>query len=141
AGGLRMPGERLADVEDPHARGLYERVLAEEGLAPERMAVEHLAGFRLKGEDRPLIVQPAHLRVRPPEEDALNRGAAAVRVRVALPRGSYATLIVKRLFAGAVGEGREQREARAAPRRPRFEGPRERDDGARDHGSHDRRWR
>ena len=94
------------DVTDPDARRLYERVLANEELAPERMAVE-VKGFHLKGEEREVFVRPTHLRVRPPEFDNLNPGLWCVRVRFELPRGSYATLVVKRLFAGAVGEAQE----------------------------------
>jgi tRNA(Glu) U13 pseudouridine synthase TruD len=83
-------------------------------------------GFHLKGEERALIVRPAHLRVRPPEPDGLNRGFSAVRVRFELPRGSYATLIVKRLFAEAVGEGRARDEARDLPRAGPLHPPRPR---------------
>lgn len=114
---LRMPGERLEDVSDPHARALYEAILADERLRPEQMAVD-VKGFHLKGEDRELLVRPAHLRVRPPELDNLNPGFSAVRVRFELPRGSYATLIVKRLFAEPVGERREREEAKRAGRAP-----------------------
>jgi tRNA pseudouridine13 synthase len=112
---LPLAGERLEGVDDPAVRKLYEAVLHEEGLAPERMAAD-VKGFHLKSEPRPLIVRPAHLRVRPPEPDNLNPGFEAVRVRFELPRGSYATLIVKRLFAEAVGERREREERRAAER-------------------------
>src|SRR5688572_21310804 len=109
---LRLPGERLADVDDPRERALYEKVLAEEELAPERMAAA-VPGFHLKGEERELFLRPAHLRVRPPEEDNLNPGSGAVRVRFELPRGGYATLVVKRLFAESVGEHREREAIRA----------------------------
>ncbi|MSR62752.1 MAG: tRNA pseudouridine(13) synthase TruD [Planctomycetes bacterium] len=107
----RLPGEQLADVTEPAQRARFERVLAEEKLAPEQMAVA-IPGFHLKGEERELILRPAHLRVRPPEPDALNPGLDAVRVRFELPRGSYATLVVKRLFAESVGEHKEREEAR-----------------------------
>jgi tRNA pseudouridine13 synthase len=121
-GTLRLPGERLADVVDARERALYERVLAEEQLAPERMATL-VPGFHLKGEERELLLRPAHLRVRPPEPDNLNPGAAAVRVRFELQRGGYATLVVKRLFAEALGERREREAARvereAVERTPR----------------------
>jgi tRNA pseudouridine13 synthase len=129
---LRLPGERLTDVADPGERALYERVLAEEELAPERMAVEGVPGFHLKGEEREVFLRPAHLRVRPPEDDALNRGAFAVRVRFELPRGSYATLVVKRLFAEGVGERREREEECA--RRRAAEGPPEDRPEARSNG-------
>lgn len=121
---LRLPGERLEDVSDPGERQLYQQVLAEEGLAPEQMAVAGVGGFHLKGEPREIFVRPTHLRVRPPEPDLMNRGYSAVRIRFELPRGSYATLIVKRLFAEAVGARREREEAREREGPPRADGPR-----------------
>jgi tRNA pseudouridine13 synthase len=120
-GSLRLPGERLEDVVDARERALFDAILREEGLAPERMGVA-VPGFQLKGEERELILRPAHLRVRPPEEDNLNPGAWAVRVRFELPRGGYATLVVKRLFAESVGERREREAERAARRE--LDGPR-----------------
>jgi tRNA pseudouridine13 synthase len=113
---LSLPGERLEGVSDERALALYRSVLEAEQLAPERMAVA-VPGFHMKAEERELLVRPAHLRVRPPEPDADNRGFFAVRVRFELPRGSYATLVVKRLFAESVGEHRE----REAARQERFE--------------------
>lgn len=112
---LRLPGERLEDVTEPELRRLYERVLAAEELAPERMAAS-VRGFHLKGEERAILVRPAHLRVRPPERDNLNPGCWAVRVRFELPRGSYATLIVKRLFAGAAVDAARPERSDDVPR-------------------------
>ncbi len=136
---LRLPGERLEDITDPLERRLYEKILAEEGLAPEQMAVAGVKGFHMKGEEREIFVRPEHLRVRPPEPDVMNRGFSAVRVRFELPRGSYATWVVKRLFAEAVGERREREEARAreiqdGPARGPRDGtrPGRRSDGGRD---------
>ncbi len=94
--GLRLPGSRLEDCGDDKA--VFERVLAAEGLTAEQFHIEGVSGFALKGEDRPLVVVPGHLRVRPAEEDRLNRGCSLVKLRFELPRGSYATLVVKRIF-------------------------------------------
>jgi tRNA pseudouridine13 synthase len=124
-GSLRLPGERLEDVSDPGERALFERVLAEEGLPPAQMQAA-VPGFHLKGEERELVLRPAHLRVRPNEPDNLNPGTMAVRVRFELPRGGYATMVVKRLFAEALGQ-RGERERAQATRFPELDGPRARD--------------
>jgi tRNA pseudouridine13 synthase len=101
---FRLPGEGLDDVVDPEQRSALARALEREGLRPEQFRIDGVSGFRLKGEDRPLLCLPRHLRVRPPERDALNRDRQAVKVRFELPRGAYATLVVRRLFAPALGE-------------------------------------
>lgn len=95
---FRLPGPFLEDVIDPVQRGLLADVLALEALAPGEFSIQGVSGMALKGEDRPLFVHPAHLRVRPPKSDPHHRGAAMVGVRFELPRGAYATLVARRLF-------------------------------------------
>ena len=113
-----LPGEKLEGVKEPEILALFEQVLAAEGLSRERMTVSGIPGFALKGEERELFVHPQHLRVRPPEDDNLNRGMATVRVRFELPRGAYASWVVKRLFHESVGERRERRADEAERRGP-----------------------
>ena len=96
-GTFRIPGPRLEDVADEEQRALLQDALAAERLVPADFDIQNVPGFGLKGEDRPLIIRPRHLRVRPAEPDKLNRGASMVRVRFELPRGAYATLLVRRL--------------------------------------------
>ena len=105
---FRLPGEGLEDVEDPLERELFEAELERQHLAPGDFRIENMPGFQLKGEARSLRVVPRHLRVRPPEDDPMHRGARLVRVRFELPRGSYATLVVKRLLAVPLGPGGEE---------------------------------
>ena len=95
---FRLPGPQLEDVENEEQRKFLTDALATEGLVPADFEIHGVAGFALKGEDRPLIVRPQHLRVRPAEPDKLNRGLRMVRVRFELPRGAYATLLVRRLL-------------------------------------------
>jgi tRNA pseudouridine13 synthase len=99
---FRLPGVGLADVTDATQRELLEEALAVERLVPADLEVRGVPGFAFKGEDRPLVVRPAHLRIRPAEPDPLNRGMRLVRIRFELPRGSYATLLVRRLAARPV---------------------------------------
>jgi tRNA pseudouridine13 synthase len=101
---FRLPGPKLADVTHALQLELLEEALAGERLAPAQFSIEGVSGFQLKGEERQLLVRPQRLRARPPEPDTLNRGRALARLRFELPRGAYATLVVKRLLARA-GEG------------------------------------
>ena len=98
AGTFRLPGPRLEDVTDPLQRELLEEVLAEDRLVAADLNIEDVPGFQLKGEDRAILVEPRHLRVRPPEPDPLNSPLRMVRIRFELPRGAYATLVVRRLL-------------------------------------------
>lgn len=138
---FRLPGPGLEDVIDPVQRGLLADVLAGDRLAPGQFQIEGVSGMALKGEDRPLFVHPAHLRVRPPKADPHHRNAAMVGVRFELPRGAYATLVARRLFevpgrapqSLAEVQGRELAEESGEPlegrpqrRSPRPEGREER---------------
>jgi tRNA pseudouridine13 synthase len=96
---FRLPGPRLADVGDPEQRALYADALAALRMVPADFDIQGVPGFQLKGEERPLQIVPRHLRIRPSEPDPLNRGLRLVKLRFELPRGAYATLVVKRLLA------------------------------------------
>ncbi|MCK6447420.1 MAG: tRNA pseudouridine(13) synthase TruD [Planctomycetes bacterium] len=157
---FRLPGPRLEDVTNADQRRALEEVLSRDKVAAEDFDIRGVSGFQLKGEDRELWVTPAHLRVRPAEPDQENPPFSSVKLRFELPRGAYATLVVRRLLARALDEREEHAEGRDAPagrddeRAPRFgarpeRGPRDardRDDARRERSfgrgePRDRAWR
>ncbi len=74
-------------------------VLAREKMTLEDLRIEEsprLLYFR--HEERPLLVHPEKLVVGRPQFDEMNRGFSKVNIAFTLPPGSYATLVVKRLF-------------------------------------------
>lgn len=101
---LVLPGERLDGVEDPEQRALFERVLESMGLRPDDLQLPDVPGFQLKPEARPAIVRPMELRVRPAEQDNEFRGRKMLRLSFGLPRGAYATMVLRRLV-GPASEG------------------------------------
>lgn len=92
---LLGPGVELT----PEARRRYEAVLRAEGVRMEDFLALDLSGFRPKSEPRPLLMHPEYLRAAPAERDDLYRERQKMRVRFTLPRGQYATLVLKRLLA------------------------------------------
>ena len=112
-----LVGARLEGVVDAVQRELYEFVLARLEVSPAELAIEGIPGFALKSEERALVLRPRNLRVRPAEPDPLNAGMKLVRLSFDLPRGAYATLVVRRLFAGAS----ERRAPEGRARHPRRE--------------------
>jgi tRNA pseudouridine13 synthase len=133
AGSLVFPRE----LDAPQARLLHERAFPL--LAPETRfsdpAVEHaaLAVLRREGqtlsdlavpgtpeihfdpEDRPILVFPGRLAVGEARRDELNRDRLRVNVAFTLPPGSYATLVVKRLFHWTLAPGGKKAAARRGP--------------------------
>lgn len=93
---LPLPSARLKFEEDDPRRALYEQVAESEGLALREMRVKYPRdSFFSKGE-RAAIVIPTefHTASRP---DELEPNRMAVLLRFVLPRGAYATIVVKRL--------------------------------------------
>ena len=96
-GKFRLPGEALEDVEVPRQRELLEEALAGEGMVPDQFRIDGVSGFRLKGEERRLFVKPRRFRMRIPVR--AGQASSTADLAFELPRGAYATLIVRGLLS------------------------------------------
>jgi tRNA pseudouridine13 synthase len=86
-------------IEDPRVAEAVAWVLGKERLRVDQLRVngaERLLYF--KHEERPVLVQPSKLVLGRTQPDERNRGFTKLNVAFTLPPGSYATLVVKRLF-------------------------------------------
>ena len=93
---LPLPSARL-HMEPGPLLDLYERVVTKRGLALRELRVKYPRdSFFSKGE-RQALVKPDHFRIDPSGDDDLNPGRQRLTVQFVLPRGSYATIFVKRL--------------------------------------------
>jgi len=86
-------------IPDPEIRRLTEGVLQREGLRLEDLKVRQISGVTVHGVQRAMIVLPAELQVSSVGPDELYPGRRRLTLDFSLPRGSYATLVVKRLQA------------------------------------------
>ncbi|MBN1401208.1 MAG: tRNA pseudouridine(13) synthase TruD [Anaerolineae bacterium] len=91
--GLVLPNHRA--VFPDWAKSAAEAVLAREELALNDLKARILKRAYLPKSKRPLWLLPERLVVEAPFSDELNPGREALRVRFALPRGSYATLLFR----------------------------------------------
>ncbi len=84
---------------DPKVEEAVTWVLGKEKLSLDQLRIEEAPRLLyFKHEERPLIVTPQKLVVGKPRPDELNRGYLKVNIAFTLPPGSYATMVVKRLF-------------------------------------------
>ena len=91
---LPLPSSRWKpEAADPRA-GWVEAVLAEEGLALRDMQVRGVRELFFSRGERPALCRPAGLAAEW-GDDERQRGKLRLTLRFDLPRGSYATLIVK----------------------------------------------
>src|SRR5207248_1560678 len=97
---LPLPSARLKlDADDPRT-GLVQSVLDEEGLELRQMQVKGVRELFFSKGERAALCQPAGL-MAAAADDGLNAGRQKLTLAFDLPRGSYATLVVKRVTAGA----------------------------------------
>lgn len=98
---LPLPSARL-HLEPGPLLDLYERVIGTQGLALREMRVKYPRdSFFSKGE-RASIVRPDGLKIQFAGHDDLNTGRHRVTLDFVLPRGSYATILIKRLMIAAM---------------------------------------
>lgn len=92
---LPLPSARTRWTEGV-ARELAEEVLAEEGMEPRELRVKYPRDSFFSKGDRRTIFRPAETQSEA-GEDELYPGKQKLTLRFLLPRGSYATIVVKRI--------------------------------------------
>jgi tRNA pseudouridine13 synthase len=93
---LPVPGHDTVCAE-PRVQRILAEVLEEEGIGLSELRVRQMHGIRVGGVERPAIVMPEDFSVSSPDQDELYPGRMKIRLAFFLPRGSYATLLIKRL--------------------------------------------
>ena len=102
-------------VEEPRIKAAVDWVLGREKLTLDRLRIEEAPNLLFfRHEERPVLVYPHKLVLGRPGLDELNRGWNKLNVSFTLPPGSYATLVIKRLFHFAWLEREELEGADAA---------------------------
>ncbi|NLI46189.1 MAG: tRNA pseudouridine(13) synthase TruD [Acidobacteria bacterium] len=97
-GTLKLPVPASDSViADPAIRAMVEDVLAEEGIRLDHLRVRKIPGLSVQATERSAWVLPEGLAVAPAEPDDLNPGRCAIGLDFFLPRGAYATVLIKRL--------------------------------------------
>ncbi len=97
---IPFPSARSIYEDDAPITAITDLVLEREGLQRAHLKIKHPRdSFFSKGE-RSAIVRPAEVS-RTEIEDDLYRGQRALRLAFSLPRGCYATILVKRITSAA----------------------------------------
>jgi tRNA pseudouridine13 synthase len=94
---LPLPSSRV-EVPGGPVRALVERTLAERGLTLEQLDVKHPRGSFFSKGWRPSLLVPRGLTAEEGDDD-LYPGKRCLTLAFDLPRGAYATILVKRLTA------------------------------------------
>jgi tRNA pseudouridine13 synthase len=93
---LPIPGYDSA-LPDESVRAIVDEVLAAEGIGLADLKVRQMRRIAVHGMERPAVVVPQELAVSDGEEDDLYPGRRKLNLEFFLPRGSYATILIKRI--------------------------------------------
>jgi tRNA pseudouridine13 synthase len=108
---LPVPCHRT-EWASPAERERYEAVLAREGIRIEDFKVD-LEKHTFRAFRRPLLLRPGGLSIGAFEPDPLNPGLLFFRLNFSLPRGSFATILIKLLQRRNPVEGAEDEDEAA----------------------------
>lgn len=93
---IPLPGRGMR-FPDPAPGLILEEVLRERRLRPAQLEAELLPGLQLKASPREAWVVPQSLHAEGPQADERYAGHEKLTLRFTLPRGSYATMLIKAL--------------------------------------------
>jgi len=95
---IPLPGRGMR-FADPTTGLLFEEILRERRLRPATLEEELLPGLAFRASPRSAVVRPSGLRVDEPMDDERYPGSCKLSLRFSLPRGCYATMLIKALVA------------------------------------------
>jgi tRNA pseudouridine13 synthase len=99
----RLAGETLpvpaydSQIGRKDIQAIVDRVLRREGLSLSQLRIRKLPRLQVHAKERDLLVIPADLEATSPQPDDQYAGQQKITLTFFLPRGSYATLLIKRL--------------------------------------------
>ncbi len=93
-----LPGFGMIAVADPTIQHALTIVLQREALTLQDFVIRQMPNLSLEGELRSLFVPVGDLKVSEYEDDEIFTGKYKIKLQFFLPKGSYATMLVRRMF-------------------------------------------
>ena len=88
-----------AEYPEKDIEMIYARLLKKDGLEERNFIIRAFPELSSEGNSRDLVVEPQDLKIGRLEDDDLNMGKKKCEVSFSLPKGSYATMVIKRMMA------------------------------------------
>lgn len=88
------PGLKPTQEEKP----IIDSILSSEGITIKDLDIKRQTGNFFKVHERKIMIMPENIKVSKPQPDELNDGFFRLTVEFSLPKGSYATIVTKRIF-------------------------------------------
>ncbi len=87
------------EIRGGEIKDIADKILKEEGISPRDFIIREIPELSAEGGERDLFVDVQNLKIGKPENDELNEGRKKMLVSFDLPKGSYATVVVKCMFS------------------------------------------
>lgn len=84
-------------IADPQIQKIYQKILREEGITPQDFIIRPIPELSPEGEEREAFIEVKKLKIGKKLKDELNLGKKKVKVSFYLPKGSYATMVVRKM--------------------------------------------
>ena len=95
---IPLIGFDTSTIENKEMSGIISTIMKKEGITYHDFIIKQIPPLTLEGELRPLFCKVKNLNIGPAEKDELNPKKKKVKLSFSLPKGSYATMVIKRLF-------------------------------------------
>lgn len=86
------------DFDDADVQGIISKLMDDEELSYADFIIKQIPELTLEGELRNAFVEIKDLKIRKKVKDELNPGKKKIKISFTLPKGSYATMVVKRII-------------------------------------------
>lgn len=101
---LRMKNEKLpiigfgTEIHDKNVKTIIERIMKKEAISFRDFIIRELPELSSEGVLRDAFIEVKGLKALEPEKDELNKGMYKIKISFKLPKGCYATEVIKQLF-------------------------------------------
>jgi len=98
---LKIPlvGFGHEDLDDNEVQEIIDGIMEEENISYSDFIIKQIPELTLEGELRNVFVVVKDMKIAKTMKDELNDGKKKVKVSFTLPKGSYATLVIKRIIS------------------------------------------
>ncbi len=86
------------EFENNKIKGIYEDILSKKKILLRDFIIRQIPDITPMGGKRQLIVEVKNLEICKKEEDELNEGKKKIKISFELGKGSYATILIKKIF-------------------------------------------
>lgn len=96
---LDLPLIGFSEIDfNEEIKNIIIKIMRKEDVDFSDFIIKQIPELSLEGDARKAFVEVQNLEISKPDQDELNKGKKKIKVNFTLPKGSYATLVIRKLF-------------------------------------------